>query len=575
MLEKRLLAEALAWRGTLALLGLGSLAGALGAVWQAALLAAIVDGAFLQGLGREQLLPQLVALALAFAWRVLAFWGGEACGARLAAAVKTSLRARLAARLLAQGPVRGAGEATGELLSVLGEGVEQLEAYFVRYLPGLFAAAAVPLAILAVVAPRDWPSALLLLGTAPLIPAFMVLIGRLAAGRTQRQWARLQRLGAQFYDVLQGLVTLKLFGRSRQAVTVVARASEDFRAATLDVLKVVFLSALALELIAAVGTALVAVAVGLRLLQGSLLFSDAFFVLLLAPEFYQPLRQLGAHFHAGQAGQAAAARLYALLAAEEEAAVAPEDPWPGEQAVRVDVEDVSFAYGEGEPAVLAGLSFSLAPGETTALVGASGAGKSTVAALLLGMARPGRGGILINGIPLTAANRDAWLRRVAYVPQHPHLFRASLQENIRLARPQASLAQVQAALRRAGGEELAASLPRGYDTLLGEGGVELSGGERRRVALARAFLADAPFLLCDEATGGLDPAAEAQLQAAFADLCRGRTVLVIAHRLGTVRRAARILLLADGAVAEAGTHAELLARQGRYASLAAVPGGGA
>ena len=563
--QKRLLQEALSCKGKLALLGTSSLGGAVLAVAQAALIAALLDGVFLQGSSLEELHSQWLFLGGVLLARVLAFWGGEACGAYLAAAIKTSLRRRLAEQLLAMGPVRGAGEATGELLAVLGDGVEHLEAYFVRYLPSLFAAAAVPLMILAVITPRDWPSALLMLVTAPLIPIFMTLIGRMAQWRTRKQWDRLQRLGAHFYDMLQGMLTLKLFGRSKQTVKSVAAASEDFREVTLDVLKVAFLSALVLELLATISTALIAVAVGLRLLYGTMEFYDAMFVLLLAPEFYQPLRQLGAHFHAALAGKAAAERIYSLLEAEQIHQQEPET-WRLAGPVAVALEDVSFAY-EGGAEVLQKVSLQLQPGKITALVGGSGAGKSTIMSLLLGMITPAAGCIRINERVLTPAGVDAWLRHVAYVPQQPYLFRSTLRENIRLAKPEASEEEVEAAFALAGGAALAAALPKGYETMLGAGGVELSGGERRRVALARAFLADAPVLLCDEATSGLDPESEAALQQSFERLCQGRTVLVIAHRLGTVRRADQIAVLESGQIIEAGNHKELLTQQGAYAAL--------
>ncbi|HHW14699.1 MAG TPA: thiol reductant ABC exporter subunit CydD, partial [Firmicutes bacterium] len=474
-------------------------------------------------------------------------------------------------RLTALGPVFAAGERRGELVTALTEGVDALEPYLARYLPQLALTALVPLLILGFVFPADRLSGFLLLLTAPLLPLFMALIGRETERLSERQWATLGRLGAHFLDVLQGLDTLKLFGRSREQAAVIAQASQDFHAATLRVLRVAFLSALALELLASLSTALVAVTLGLRLLAGRLPFGRALFVLLLVPEFYAPFRLLASRFHAGLAGASASRRLSALLAS----ATAPDGSLPTDSAdlrrgtaLSLTLEDVHFAYDGGTRPALSGVSFVLRPGERVALVGPSGAGKSTLLRLILRFLRPDRGWILVDGRPLSEIPAGEWYRQVALVPQEPHLFYGTAAENLRLAAPGASDTELRAAAKLAGADEFLRRLPQGYDTLLGERGLRLSGGEAQRLALARAFLKDAPLLLLDEPAAGLDPESEALVQEALARLGAGRTVLAVAHRLSTAAQADRIVVLDGGRVVEEGRHSDLLAQNGLYARLA-------
>ena len=404
--------------------------------------------------------------------------------------------------------------------------------------------------------------------TAPLIPLFMILIGHLAEARSRHQWQTLLQLGSHFYDVLAGLVTLKLFGRSREQAAVIRRLDNQFREETLAVLRIAFLSALALELLATLSTAVVAVTVGLRLLSGTLSFEQAFFVLLLAPEYYLALRLLGSQFHAGLAGRAAAVDIVRLL--ERTAPVTPTTavgaPLPVSGSVAVSLRDVYYAYPERE-AVLLGVNLDLAAGQRLALVGPSGAGKSTIAALLSGLMRPTAGQILVNGQPLADLDLEEWRQRLAVVSQRPHLFHRSVADNICLSRPDASRAMVMQAAREAFADDFIQELPHGYDTILSSGGGELSGGQRQRLALARVFLQDPALIILDEATRGLDLETEEQVQRALAKLLAGRTALVIAHRLSTIRQLDGIAVLADGRVVESGTHAELLQRSGVYQRL--------
>jgi ATP-binding cassette subfamily C protein CydD len=551
--------------------GLG-LAGGLLLIWQAWLLARVVNGAVIEGTPLSGLWPWLWPLLGVFALRAAIAWGAEQIAFAAAARVKLALRERLYRHLQALGPVYLQGERSGELSGLLVDGVEKLEAYYARYLPQMALAALVPLAILAFVFPMDWISGLVMLLTAPLIPLFMILIGKGAERLNRKQWRELARMNAHFLDVIQGLTTLKLFNASRREAQVIAAISDAHRRSTMGVLRVAFLSSLVLEFFATVSIAVVAVLIGFRLLWGEMDFLHGFFVLLLAPEFYLPLRQMGTHYHARMEAIAAAERIVEVLETAVPAAPAEPVTVPAKGPFELCFEQVAFDYPGGRTA-LSGTSFRIAPGERVALVGPSGSGKSTTVNLLLGFLRPTAGRVLINGLELAQMAHTDWLRQVAWVPQRPRLFHGTVLDNIRLGRPEADMAAVEAAARQAHAEEFIQRLPQGYDTPVGEGGQGLSGGQIQRIALARAFLKDVPLVLLDEPTASLDPQSEALVQAAIERLAAGRTLLVVAHRLATVRRADRIIVLKQGRVAESGGHAELIAAGGLYAKLAAAYGG--
>ena len=543
---------------------LGALGGFL-LVPQAWLLAHALSDAVVSRAPLHAVLPWLWPLLLVFAVRFALAQATERSAFEAAALVRTEVRDRLLRHLQSLGPAFARGAHSGEIAVTAIDAVEALEPYYARYLPQVALVAAVPTAILASVLPRDPISALVLVLTAPVIPLFMMLVGRSADRLSARQWKGLARMAARFLDAFRGLATLATFDAAGREAQVLARLSEDYRRDTMRVLRVAFLSALVLEFFATVSIALLAVLIGFRLMSGSLTFEAGVFVLLLAPEFYLPLRQLGTQHHARMEAVAAAERIAQVLSISPPTRAAAS---PASLPLSIDIrfDDVHFAYAPGREA-LRGASFSIEAQRVTALVGASGAGKSTALDLMMGFLRPQRGRVLVGGRDLAAIDREDWMRRVAWLPQRPHVFAGSILDNIRMGDAGIGHDAVRAAARLAHAESFIERLPLGYDTPVGERGQTLSGGEARRLALARAFLKDAPVLVMDEATASLDAATEALVAEAIASLSRGRTVLAVAHRVHTVQGADRIVVLDEGRVVEEGTHDALLRRGAHYARM--------
>jgi ATP-binding cassette, subfamily C, bacterial CydD len=517
---------------------------------QAELLARLLAGAA-RGSGPAVFSTALLALLAVVAVRAAAAYGGEFAALRAAATVKSQLRLGLAAQLQRLGPTWLGRQQPGEITTVATRGLDSLDPYFARYLPQLVLACLVPVAVLATVASADWISAVIIAVTLPLIPVFAVLVGLHTRARTQRQWRLLARLGGHFLDVVEGLPTLKVFGRAKPQADVIAGITDGYRSATMATLRVAFLSALVLELAAAVATALVAVEVGLRLLAGHLGYETALVVLLLTPEAYLPLRAVGLHFHASMEGAAAAGRACDIIETPPSQAGVPV-PGTGAAATadlrRADItlDAVSLVYPGRDRPALAGVSVTIRPGDQIAVTGPSGAGKSSLLGLLLRFTEPTGGRITAGGVDLARIDVDRWRRQIAWVPQRPYLFSATAAGNIALGQPEASRQDIARAARLAGAEEFIEALPQGYDTPLGEQALRLSAGQRQRIALARAFLRDAPLLLLDEPTAHLDPLVAAQILAVIQTLMAGRTVILVTHRHAWQGRADRVLTLDRG-----------------------------
>ncbi|WP_338698317.1 thiol reductant ABC exporter subunit CydD [Streptomyces sp. Q6] len=538
-IDQRLLRYARATRFFLIAVVLLGVAGAGLVIAQAMLIAEVVVGAFQHGSDVAHLRTPLLLLVVVAAGRGLVAWLTEMAAHRASAAVKSELRGRLLERAAQLGPGWLSGQRTGSLVALATRGVDALDDYFSRYLPQLGLAVVVPVAVLARVVTEDWVSAAIIVGTLPLIPVFMILIGWATQSRMDRQWRLLSRLSGHFLDVVAGLPTLKVFGRAKAQAESIRKITGEYRRATVRTLRIAFLSSFALELLATLSVALVAVTIGMRLVHGEMDLYVGLVILVLAPEAYLPLRQVGAQYHAAAEGLAAAEEIFAVLETPLPERGAGEVPAAG--GLRFDGVRVRYE-GRDEDAV-SGVSFDVADGETVALVGPSGAGKSTLISALLGFVRPSSGRILVGGTDLAEVSREAWHARVAWVPQRPQLYAGTIADNVRLARPGADDAAVRDALREAGALEFVDALPDGTRTELGEDGAGLSAGQRQRLALARAFLADRPVVLLDEPTAALDGATEAGIVEAVRRLAVGRTVLLVVHRPALLAVADRVVRL--------------------------------
>ncbi len=542
MLDRRLLRAARPARAALTADVVAGLGIALLAIAQAWLLARIVAGTF-AGAPAAGLVGELVLLAAAFAARGALGWGVEVAGRHAASAVLSELRLALAARRLRAQPAALDGVEAGEITAVSVQGVEALGTYFARCLPQIVLACVVPLTVLAAVAAVDPLSAAIMAATLPLVPLFMWLVGRYTEQRSAERWQALRLLSVHFLDVVRGLPTLRAFNRAHGEAVRLAAVGAEYRRATMGTLRVAFLSGAVLELAATLGVAIVAVAVGLRLVDGALGLEAGLFVLVLAPELYAPLRRLGADYHASADGLAVAARALDLLDRAPEAVAGGSLVPPDPARATVRLEHVGFSYPARAGPVLDDVSLELVPGETVALVGPSGAGKSTIAGLLLLLFAPTEGRVTVGGVDLASCRPELWRSMVAWVPQHPTLVRGTVADNVRLGDPGAGLDRVREAARLAGVDAFVEALPDGYGTRVGAGGRPLSAGERRRLALARAFLRDAPLVILDEPTADLDPASAAIVAAAVERIRAGRTVLLIAHRPELAARADRVIRL--------------------------------
>lgn len=536
------------WLSVAAGIGIG-----LMLVVQAHLLARVVDGTLFSGQSLAQHTPLLLMLLAALLLRALLGVVKEWAGQQASIRIRRSLRGLLLNHINRLGPAYTGDQRSGELSSILLEQIEALDGFFARYLPQMALAAMLPLVILAFIFPVNWAAGLIFLITAPLVPLFMALVGTRAAEANRRNFAALSQLGSHFLDVVQGIVTLKLFDRSRAQVEVIEAGADEFRQRTMQVLRLAFLSSAVLEFFASISIAVVAVYLGFSFL-GHLDFGywdapvnlyQGLFILLLAPEFYLPLRELGTHYHARQEAVAAADKLRELLEATPKA-IAGEGAGLDATVHQINLEGAGLTYPGRQTPVFSGVNLTLQRGRIVALVGPSGAGKSSLLQVLLGFRQLSEGQVKVNQTPLDMVGSYAWLEQVAWVSQHTTLFPGSLRDNLLLAAPEASEHALYLALEQANALEFVQRLPDGLDTIVGELGSGFSGGQIQRLALARAFLKDAPVLLLDEPTANLDRDSEQLVLESLQTLCAGRLVLMLTHRRSSMLRADEVWQLENG-----------------------------
>jgi len=558
LIDRRLTARVAVTRRYLAGAVAVGLVGTACIVAQAVLLATVIERALLHRASLAEVTPQLGGLAAAFVVRAICIWLGEVAAQRTSATVTSVLRRQLLRKAIDLGPAWLSGERSGELSLSATRGISALDAYFGRFLPQAVLAGLAPVAILAWVGVEDWVSLLVLLGVAALVPVAMIYFGRKSGAETRRQWRRLSSLAARFLDLVEGLPTLRAFGRQSHGRREVAEATEGLRQTTIKTLRVAFLSALAMEFLAGIGTGLVAMVLGLRLLDGTLHLYTALAILLVSPEVFLPLRRAGAEFHASTEGQAAAERILDILDLPEhqpahEAEDHPEKRRgriledPSKAAIRLASVTISYP-GRAVPAVRC-FDLEIAPGEHVALLGPSGAGKSTLLGLLLGFFRPDDGAVTVGGVDLETLTLPAWRRSLAWVPQRPHFFTGTIAENLSAGSTSGSDQRLWRAVEMVGLTDMLAELPDGLDTMVGGGGLTPSAGELQRLAIARAVLRDAPVVLLDEPVAHLDASTEGRLHTALSTWLDARTVLVAAHRPQLVDRIDRAVFLSAHDVA--------------------------
>ncbi|MET3683328.1 ATP-binding cassette subfamily C protein CydD [Alkalibacillus flavidus] len=538
---------------------------------QAYVIVSIIDSVFLQDAGFLDVLVSLIGLlAIISARAVLTFTSGR-IGITLAKKAKTSMRSHLLQHYTNQPIELAAQGRSGEKIATLLNTVDQTDAYYREYIPQMVRASVVPLAILIMMAIYNWPSALIVLITAPFIPIFMAIIGLKTRDKSEEQLNALSNFSGQFLDSLQGLTTLSLFGRAQQEQTLIEKRSNQFRDATLGVLKVAFTSAFMMELISMLSIGLIALelAVGLIIFD-SIAFTTAFFILLLAPEFYIALKDLSSAFHAGRESITAGKSIEAVLD-ESKHPVA----W-GQQTIvsvppRMTLDHVSFAYDDVD--ILKNISATIEAGQNIAVVGPSGAGKTTLLNVIAGLLPIQHGRINVNSLKQHELREDVWFRQLSYITQSPYIFSGSIYDNIAISQPDAPVDDVYDAAKRAGLQSLIDSLDSGIETVVGDGGRGLSGGEKQRLALARAFLKQPSLILFDEPTTGLDLKTEQLLSQAIHDLSTNATVITVAHRIHTIQAADQIIVLNDGELIASGTDASLKHSSSAYRALLGIDGG--
>lgn len=532
-------------------------------------LAAIIDDMLFSRLDREAAVPRLALLLFLFLLEAVFNLGVRFIAHNASIGIREKIRCTFIDRLVDSSPFSSVYNT--DLLQLLTRGIDSFDPYFAKFLPQLVLTVTLPFVVLIAAFYNDWVSGIIFLVTLPLIPFFMMLIGKRAQLENNKQWAALTHLSEVFSELLAGMAVIKIYNQGKEQLKNTLRAGEEFSRAVLKVLRIAFLSAFFLELIATLSIAVIAVNIGLRLLYGQVGFLPVFFVLLLAPEFYKPLRQTGSMFHDAMGAFTNAEKVFAAI--QKKNTVGGNRCIDFTKAPQIRFSKVYFQYAKQRENALNGVNLNFAAGKVTAIVGRSGAGKSTIFSLLLRFISPTAGNIFVDDIDVTSLAEKFWHRNIAYVPQQAHIFNATLRENICMGKT-VDDEKINGAVEAAGLQELVSSMPQGLNTLVGNGARGLSGGQIRRVAMARAFLAEASILMLDEPMEGLDIMTEKVVQAGLKKIAQNKTVIIIAHRLASIRNADVIYVLEKGTVVEYGTDAYLRKNGGLYCEMLASSTGG-
>lgn len=563
MINKRLLRECSSRRLYLPMSIAASIFNSFIIVINAYLLAFIVDSVFLKKKGFPSVRNYIVLLIVNACVKALISFLLECSIKNMAEDIKEEIKEKTFNRIVSSNPLKIRSERVGGLISTVTEGVEMLTPYFSQYVPQLFYSAIIPIVLFIAAALADRLSAFIMLITYPIIPIFMVLIGYKSKEVNERQWKTLNVLSSHFVEMLQGLSTLKAFGGDKLQEEKVYSVSEDYRKSTMEVLRVSFLSALVLEMSATISIAVIAVNLGLRLVYDKISFLNAFFILILAPDFYLPLRQLGFKFHASLNGQVAIEKIEELEKKLDDNSTEIGRLEIERDHIEIEVNNLTFSHEDRE--ALNNVSFKINPGEKVALVGESGSGKSTLINILCGFLRVQDGSVFINGSDINNINRESYINRISIVPQFPHIFNKSIEDNVLLGSKVTGYNETLTIYRAVKLDSLAKELKDGYKTIIGDGEeAALSGGEKQRISIARAMIKDADLIIMDEPTSALDAETEEMMYELISGPLKNKTVLLSAHRLNTVRKADKILVLKVGCLVECGTHEQLMLSKGPY-----------
>ncbi|HBK70943.1 MAG TPA: thiol reductant ABC exporter subunit CydD [Flavobacteriaceae bacterium] len=552
-------------------IGLGGLSGLL-VIFQAWLMATMISDVIFKEAQLAELQNRLWYLIIIFIIRAILNWTSNLSAFKAVIKIKLDLRDKIHRHIQKIGPVHATKKHSGSDVNTMIDGVEAIEKYYTSYIPGIAFVSILPLAYIIVTFPFDWISGLVLLVTAPIIVFFMIMIGQGAEKLNQEQWRQLSRLSSHFIDTIQGLPTLKIFNAAKREAAIIAKLADEYRERTMSVLKVAFLSSLLLEFFSSIGVAIVAVLIGFRLLDGNMEFVDGLFVLLLAPEYYLSIRNMGGNYHAKMEGIGAAEQIIEILdrgdfTKNTDTNLLKSDlNLTNNKSISIAFKNLSFSY-EKDRQALTNFNLKIPANKRTVLIGESGSGKSTIVNLILGFIQTNEGEILVNNKDISKISLETWRKNIAWLPQQAHLFQGTIADNIRLGKENATEHEVKEAARLAFCDEFIEKLPETYNTIIGERGAGLSGGQIQRIALARTFLKDAPLLILDEASANLDRESEKLIEKSIDMLSENRTVIIIAHKLHTIEKADQIVLIKNGTVLNTGTHKQLINNNEHYQEL--------